>query len=150
MEILYKNTSNGVSIVYTGIWWMVRYLVWYYCLPVYRIGTLYSNVSACDWCTVLTSCQWWIPSGQIRRAFRGSHAIYCVLQSSLNERNQTIRLSIEQNKIQMNIVVISPENIQESIILELTSPVPHNPIQTVILVSRDLLLRVVPPLSKRR
>ena len=34
------------------------------------------------------------------------------------------------------------------IILELISPVPHNSIQTVILVSRALLLRVVPPLRE--
>ena len=36
------------------------------------------------------------------------------------------------------------------IILELISPVPHDSIQTLILVSRDILLRVVPPFIKER
>ena len=35
-------------------------------------------------------------------------------------------------------------------ILELISPVPHDSIQTVTRVSRDLLLRVVPPSMKGR
>ena len=35
-------------------------------------------------------------------------------------------------------------------ILELISLVPHDLIQTVKLVSRDLLLRIVPPLMKGR
>ena len=34
--------------------------------------------------------------------------------------------------------------------IDITFPVPHDSIQTVILVSRDLLLRVVPPLMKER
>ena len=39
---------------------------------------------------------------------------------------------------------------ENRLILELRSPVRHNAIQTVTLVSRDILIRVVPPLMKVR
>ena len=48
------------------------------------------------------------------------------------------------------VVLFFAKNHCHVIILELISPVPYDPIQILILVSRDLLLRVVPPLTKGR
>ena len=43
-----------------------------------------------------------------------------------------------------------PLCLRNVVILELISPVPHDSLHPVILVSRDLTLRVVPPLMKGR